>query len=68
MESLEHHLLYVSVTSFITSIRPLPSNAEINTTGIPVICNHILCYSEPGNPKNDKKKQELTKDAIFSIT
>ena len=44
VESLEHHLLYVPITSFITCKRPLPSSAEINTTGIPVICDQKIMF------------------------
>lgn len=36
--NLEHHFSYVSMTWFKTVVLPLPSNAEMNTTGIPVTC------------------------------
>ena len=38
VDNLTHHFSYVSITWRMTAIRPLPSNAEINTTGIPVTC------------------------------
>lgn len=36
--NLRHHFSYVSTTWRITAIRPFPSSAETNTTGIPFTC------------------------------